>query len=219
MAAAAAVVAVAADGSFIGFVGDLGLVTDMGDETLSFLTPLVVGLVCVSVGFCNGFGESFLIASLASLDLFADSITPLIFAGPPLIIDASGLGFAGDVGVFAADFSVGVFGEAFSSIGAFAESVGGLTKGLGFGVLLVFASELVATFVGGVGADFSFDCIFLIISAALEPTPLGLASVLSGFAGSEGFLGVPSKAEPFSMDPNPPSMESFEVWGEVGDMA
>ena len=106
-AAEAAVPVVAAAGSFAKLVGDLGAVADLGDDAASFFTPLVLGFSAAGASLfgCSveGLVSCFFIASLASLALFAESITPLIFAGPPRIFIR---GATGDVGVFT-DF----FGE------------------------------------------------------------------------------------------------------------
>ena len=69
--------------------------------------------------FAVGFGCSFLTASRPSLALLADSMTPLIFAGPPLTID------------FAVAGEVGVFGEDLSNLGDLGDVGDGLTIGLG----------------------------------------------------------------------------------------
>jgi hypothetical protein len=116
-------VAVAAAGSFVDVVGEVREAVGIaGELTASFLTPLTLGLGCWTGSFFVTvlFSASFFIASRASLACFADSITPLILAGPPLMNDFTPAG------------EFGVLGDDFSSCGDLGEATGdGLTMGLG----------------------------------------------------------------------------------------
>ena len=81
-----------------------------------------------------------------------------------------------------------------------------------------FASDFATAEPVGGGWGLSFDaCVFLIMSEALEPTPEEVVESCCLFAGPEGFgatlvfCGVPSNDDPLSIEPNPPSIECFDV--------
>jgi hypothetical protein len=119
LAADEAVLAVAAAGSLEGLVGDLGLVT-LGDLVIlgdagvfSFLVASLVDFTFVSVSNLGAGGAlscftADCFSALACWACFAESMTPLIFAGPPLMLAT------GDVGVFGVGLEMtGDLGAAF----------------------------------------------------------------------------------------------------------
>jgi hypothetical protein len=165
-AAAEAVVAVAAAGNFPGTVVGRGL-AEVGDLTLlgdvgvcSFLAVTAVALVLEGVDVFSGGGCDLtclsvctFAASLAFCASFADSITALILAGPPLMCIFGEVGVRGEGWV-----TMGDLGTAFELICL----VGGALIGRALSV--VFSS------VGGGGAGLLSlaCCIFSTMVAAFD---------------------------------------------------
>lgn len=148
------------------------------------------------------------LSALACCACFAESMTPLIFAGPPFMFDTAD--------------DVGVFGEGFDKVGDLGSCLVAILVGRGLTgcAVLVVCRRVVGA---GPGLLPSAGFIFLTISPALEVS-LSLAGDLGNLwraRGDErppsrlstwgeilgGFEGVfDSKADPFSIFPKPPSL-------------
>lgn len=236
LAADDAVLAVAAAGSLRGLVGDLCLVTwgdllILGDAgVFSFLVASFVGFtfVCVSNLGAGGALSCFAaecFSALACCACFAESMTPLIFAGPPLMLAT------GDVGVFGEGFeTVGDLGAGFvgSLVGGGLMGCavfvvckvvagGGPVLPLGFMFFTIVAALLLSVSLDEV--DFgSWPCNFPDERASPRFLAFGVAEVALG-----AFEGVPgsAKEEPFNILPNPPSTVplveegALASWGRV----
>ena len=173
------------------------------------MTPLILAgpplmFILIAAGEVGVVGDpaasSFFAASLPSLAFFADSVTPLIFGGPPFMFVLVAVGDVGVLGDLA-------FGDEGDCVAGVCFGCGGFTG---------CAVDVVFSVVAGGGCGFSFDFILSTIAAALEATPFGLSTAFVGEpftfdAAAVSLLGVPSNAEPLSIAPRPPSIESLAV--------